>query len=154
MGSEADPIDYPRFVQEALRHVVRRAIDVVAAEGLPGAHCFYLAFRTDHPGVELSTALRSRFPEEMTIVLQHQFWDLRTDERGFGVGLSFGRVPEQLFVPWGALIGFSDPSVPFGVSFEPVPAQPEDEPEADEPEADEPAKETGNVVSMDRFRKR
>ncbi|OYX88984.1 MAG: Stringent starvation protein B [Azorhizobium sp. 32-67-21] len=117
MGS-TDQIRYDLLAQDALRGVVRRVLTDVARDGLPGEHHFFIAFDTRVPGVRLSTRMREKYPEEMTIVLQHQFWDLLVTDYGFEVGLSFGGVPERLLVPFAALKGFFDPSVKFGLQFE------------------------------------
>jgi hypothetical protein len=113
-----DQIRYDLHVQEALRGVVRKVLAEVAREGLPGDHHFYISFRTNFPGVRLSARMRERYPDDMTIVLQHQFWDLTVTEQGFEVGLSFSTVPERLVVPFEAVTGFFDPSVDFGLKFE------------------------------------
>ncbi|MEM7567587.1 MAG: ClpXP protease specificity-enhancing factor SspB [Pseudomonadota bacterium] len=113
-----DLIRYDVLAQEALRGVVRRVLIDAGKEGLPGEHHFFIAFDTRHPGVRISDRLREKHPEEMTIVLQHQFWDLNVTETTFEVGLSFGNVPERLLVPFEALKGFFDPSVQFGLQFE------------------------------------
>jgi hypothetical protein len=116
-----DHIRYDLLVREALRGVVRRVVaDVAKNGGLPGDHHFYIAFETRAPGVRISARLRAQYPEEMTIVLQHQFWDLAVTDAGIDVGLSFGGVPEKLFVPFEAIKGFFDPSVQFGLEFEVV----------------------------------
>ncbi|MEP9352121.1 SspB family protein [Xanthobacter sp. KR7-65] len=113
-----DHIRYDLLAQEALRSVVRRVLTDVAKTGLPGDHHFYISFDTRAPGVRLSHRMREKYPEEMTIVLQHQFWDLIVTETSFEVGLSFGGIPERLLVPFSALKGFFDPSVKFGLQFE------------------------------------
>lgn len=112
-----DHIRYDVLAQEALRGVVRKVLAEVARTGLPGAHHFYITFDTRAPGVRISPGLRERYPQEMTIVLQHQFWDLEVNETAFEVGLSFSGVPEHLVVPFTAIKGFADPSVNFGVQF-------------------------------------
>lgn len=114
-----DLIRYDVMVQDALLGVVRKVLIDAARQGLPGDHHFYITFRSEAPGVRLSTRLREKYPDEMTIVLQHQFWDLAVSETGFEVGLSFGGVPERLLVPFDALTGFYDPSVQFGLKFTP-----------------------------------
>ncbi|HMO29460.1 ClpXP protease specificity-enhancing factor SspB [Enterovirga sp.] len=114
-----DLIRYDLLVQEALKGVVRRVLTNAAREGLPGEHHFYISFRTDRPGVRLSPRLRERYPADMTIVLQHQFSGLAVNDQAFEVGLSFSGVPERLRVPFDALTGFFDPSVQFGLKFEP-----------------------------------
>lgn len=110
-------LDYERLVDGALKGVVREALALAARRGLPGAHHFYLTFKTAHPGVELSEALHERYPDEMTIVLQHQFWGLEALEDTFEVTLSFSGVSERLKVPYAALTSFVDPSVKFGLQF-------------------------------------
>ncbi len=113
-----DHFRYDLLVQDALRSMVRKVLEEAAQEGLPGDHHFLITFRTEAPGVRLSKRMRDRYPEEMTIVLQHQFWDLAVTEHTFEVGLSFGNVPERLLVPFEALTSFVDPSVQFGLKFE------------------------------------
>jgi uncharacterized protein len=113
-----DLIRYDLLVQDALKGVVRKVLGDAAKDGLPGDHHFYVSFRTDFPGVRLSPRLREKYPEDMTIVLQHQFWDLSITEQHLEVGLSFSGVPERLFIPLDALTGFFDPSVQFGLKFE------------------------------------
>ena len=113
-----DLIRYDLLVQDALKGVVRKVVGDAARDGLVGDHHFYISFRTDAPGVRISHRLRERYPQEMTIVLQHQFWDLGLTEHTFEVGLSFSGVPERLLVPFDALTGFFDPSVQFGLKFE------------------------------------
>lgn len=162
-------LPYDQWAEEALRQVVVRALEHAAREGLPGGHHFYITFRTDHPGVELPARLRAQFPQEMTIVLQHQFWDLRVDEAGgtFSVGLSFGGVPTTLALPFASITAFIDPEVRFGLHFRPAempaaaqpggkalaprPAEPEPEAQPEAPAA-EPA--APQVVSLDAFRRR
>ncbi len=104
-----------------MREVVARALSYVAENGLPGDHHFYLTFRTDHPGVVIPPRLRAQYPQEMTIVLQHQFWDLRVNQetRLINVGLSFGGVPSTLIIPLGAVTAFADPHVRYGMRFRP-----------------------------------
>jgi hypothetical protein len=113
-----DLIRYDILVQDALRGVVRKVLSEVAKTGLPGEHHFYVSFDTTHPGVRLSGRLRQRYPTEMTVVLQHQFWDLQVDDAHFEIGLSFGGIPERLYVPFASVKGFVDPSVEFGLQFE------------------------------------
>lgn len=114
-----DLIRYDVMVQEALIGVVRKVLQDAARHGLPGEHHFYITFRSQGPGVKISQRLTEKYPDEMTIVLQHQFWDLLVGEHSFEVGLSFGGVAEKLFVPFDALTGFYDPSVQFGLKFTP-----------------------------------
>jgi hypothetical protein len=113
-----DMIRYDLLAQEALRGVVRRVLVDASQQGLPGEHHFFISFRTKSPGVQISNRLLERHPEEMTIVLQHQFWDLTVTDSGLEVGLSFGGIPEKLIVPFDAMSGFWDPSVDFGLKFE------------------------------------
>jgi hypothetical protein len=113
-----DHIRYDILAQEALRGVVRQVLVDVAKNGLPGKHHFYISFDTRADGVRLSKRMLAQYPEEMTIVLQHQFWDLVVTETDFEIGLSFGGIPERLAVPFAAVKGFFDPSVEFGLQFE------------------------------------
>jgi uncharacterized protein len=155
-GEEA--IDYAGLVREALVSVVRGVLGRVAENGLPGDHHFYLTFRTDAPGVELSERLRRQFPEELTIVLQHQFSGLSVDDQAFRVTLRFSGAPESLRVPWGALTTFADPAASFGLRLTPEEAQPveteaakAEAPQVDAAAATPPdaaAKPTGNVVAF------
>jgi hypothetical protein len=115
-----DHIRYDLLTQQALRGVVRNVLSEAAKKGLPGEHHFYVSFDTQAEGVRLSDRLKAQYPEQMTIILQHQFWDLEVDEDSFSVGLSFGGVPEKLHVPFEAIKGFFDPSVQFGLQFEEV----------------------------------
>lgn len=161
-------LPYDRWTEEALRQVVVRALDHVAREGLPGGHHFYITFRTDHPGVELPPRLRAQYPQEITIVLQHQFWDLRLDEAAglVSVGLSFGGVPTTVVVPFASITAFADPEIRFALQFRSaVPARPEPaskalvaQPAAPKPPAHEERAasepETPQVVSLDAFRRR
>ena len=121
-----DLIRYDLMVQEALKGVVRKLLIDAASSGLPGDHHFYISFRTPDPGVRISNRLREKYPEEMTIVLQHQFWDLGVTEHAFEVGLSVSGIPERLLVPFDSLTGFFDPSVQFGLKFELTGAEPAD----------------------------
>ena len=116
----ADQIRYDLLTQQALRGVVRSVLTDTAKKGLPGDHHFYISFDTRADGVRVSDRLRAQYPEEMTIILQHQFWDLRVGDGDFEVGLSFGGIPERLTVPFEAINGFFDPSVQFGLQFEEV----------------------------------
>jgi uncharacterized protein len=115
-----DHIRYDILAQDALRGLVRRVLVDTAKNGLPGEHHFYISFDTRADGVRLSPRMRAQYPEEMTVVLQHQFWDLEVTESGFEVGVSFGGIPERLAVPFAAVKGFFDPSVQFGLQFEEV----------------------------------
>jgi uncharacterized protein len=114
-----DILRYDLMVQDALKGVVRKILIEAGRDGLPGEHHFYITFRTTAPGVRVSQRLRDKHPDEMTIVLQHQFWDLNVSEHAFEVGLSFSGVPERLLIPFDAVTTFFDPSVQFGLKFEP-----------------------------------
>jgi hypothetical protein len=133
-----DHIRYDLLAQEALRGVVRRVLTDAAKSGLPGEHHFYVSFDTRAPGVRISPRLREKYPEEMTIVLQHQFWDLIVTDQGFEVGLSFNGVPERLSVPFDTIKGFFDPSVQFALQFE-VAAKEAAEATAEQSAAPQPA---------------
>ena len=116
----ADLIRYDLLTQQALRGVVRSVLNDVAKKGLPGDHHFYITFDTEADGVRMSDRLRAQYPHEMTIILQHQFWDLAVTDYAFEVGLSFGGVMEKLSIPFDAISGFFDPSVQFGLQFEDI----------------------------------
>ena len=131
-----DHIRYDLLTQDALRSVVRQVLVDAAKKGLPGEHHFYISFFTGADGVKISPRLREQYPEEITIILQHQFWDLIVREENFEVGLSFGGVPERLLVPFAAIKGFFDPSVQFGLQFETISSENEAATEA--PEKSEP----------------
>jgi hypothetical protein len=159
-----DPLNYDRLMEEALRSVVRRALSIAGERGLPGQHHFYITFRTDLPGVDIPESLRRRYPKEMTIVLQHQFWGLEIGAEKFEVTLSFDSKHERLVIPFPALTAFVDPSVQFGLQFPgatpvepptdgpPPPATPDPAPKDDQPKPD--AKGDGRVVALDAFRKK
>ena len=168
-----DHIRYDVLARDALRGVLRRVLTDAAEHGLPGEHHFFITFLSTADGVKLSPRLLAQYPEEMTVILQHQFWDLVVTEDRFEVGLSFGGIPERLVVPFAAIKSFLDPSVEFGMQFEPtdaapeapaaklpaVPASPTLPVPAPAPAAeshDEPAKpsEGAEVVRLDRFRKK
>jgi hypothetical protein len=129
-----DLIRYDLLVQEALCGVVKKVLSDVAKNGLPGEHHFYITFRTHAPGVRLSSRMRELYPDEMTIILQHQFEGLKVTDYALEVGLSFKGIPEVLLIPFDALTGFFDPSVQFSAKFEPHPDL-EDEETVDEPPA-------------------
>ncbi|HEY3677240.1 MAG TPA: ClpXP protease specificity-enhancing factor SspB [Bradyrhizobium sp.] len=170
-----DHIRYDVLARDALRGVLRRVLTDAAEHGLPGEHHFFITFLSNAEGVKLSQRLLDQYPEEMTIILQHQFWDLTVLEDRFEVGLSFGGIPERLVVPFNAIKSFLDPSVQFGLQFEasdgaespasnklpavpapsPVPAALSVPEPAAEQEA-EPARpsEGAEVVRLDRFRKK
>jgi uncharacterized protein len=175
-----DYIRYDILAQAALRGVVRTVLADVAKKGLPGEHHFKITFATATPGVRLSERMRGQYPDAMTIVLQHQFWDLTVDDDGFEVGLSFGGIPERLAVPFDAVTAFFDPAVQFGFQFEALDKQAAEQPStaaeapASRPAAVEksdaalpapahvaPAEPApngksggGEVVRLDRFRKK
>jgi hypothetical protein len=113
-----DLIRYDLLAQDALRTVVKKVLADVATRGLPGDHHFFISFDTRANGVKISSRLREKYPEEMTVVLQHQFWDLIVHDEHFDVGVSFNGVPERLSVPFASIKGFFDPSVQFGLQFE------------------------------------
>ena len=161
-----DHIRYDILTQEAMRGVVRKVLSEVAKTGLPGEHHFFISFVTKAPGVRVSQRLLEQYPNDMTIVLQNQFWDLKVSEAAFEVGLSFDAKPETLVVPFTAIKGFFDPSVQFGMELKTAAALPEeDHAEVSEPTrlptaaapAPVPAatEATGEkVVSLDAFRKK
>ena len=170
-----DHIRYDVLARDALRGVLRRVLTDAAEHGLPGDHHFFITFISTADGVKLSPRLLAQYPEEMTVILQHQFWDLVVTEDRFEVGLSFGGIPERLVVPFAAIKSFLDPSVQFGLQFEPTDADamaetstaklptvaaPSALPVPTSPPAaeskDEPSKpsEGAEVVRLDRFRKK
>lgn len=167
-----DLMRYDLLAQEALRGVVRASLRKIMKTGLPGEHHFYIAFDTRYPGVRLSERLDKKYPREMTIVLQHQYWSLQVRDDEFEVELSFDNIPEKLVIPFNAIKGFLDPYVQFGLQFEtvkmepqvkdsempvkPVPAADAAVAAADTAPAPEPAEPagTGRVVSLDSFRKK
>ena len=151
-------IDYGNLMHEAMRGLIRKVLSDVAEHGLPGAHHFFISFDTGHPDVEIADWLSDRFPEDMTIVMQHWFDDLQVDEDGFAVTLNFGNNPERMYVPYDSIRTFVDPSVEFGLRFE---SQDEDDDEPDPGKPDEELAEVledeapsdAEVVSLDSFRK-
>ena len=156
-------IPYDEIVQDALRAVVGRVLgEVEQSGGLPGTHHFYITFKTRAPGVSIPKHLVERFPDEMTIVIQHRFWDLKVEDDSFTVGLSFGGVPATLHVPFAAVTQFHDPAVEFALTFHAdaneVPQEEHEEAENDAPEAqpeDDANREDGsNVVNVDFTRKK
>ena len=156
-----DLYHYEQMVERALRGVVREALERAAKEGLRGAHHFYIGFATGMPGVAIPDSLRERYPDIMTIVLQHQFWDLEVSRDAFSVTLSFQRQLERLIVPFAAVRSFADPSVNFALEFAtPAPAATPTKPAtvpaplAAAPEAKPAEKPTAEVVTLDSFRKR
>ena len=173
---EPELLHYEKIVEDALRSVVRTALEQVATFGLPEGHGLYITFLTAGPGVAIPERLTRTYPEEMTIVLEHQFWNLQVEEELFSVELSFNRRQEKLEVPFDCVTSFADPSVPFGLKFEltagadtPEPDSDEDAPvgkqldagegapDASNEDSGEPADEapqTGEVVNLDTFRKK
>jgi len=155
-------IPYDEIVQDALRAVVGRVLgEVEQSGGLPGEHHFYITFKTRAPGVSIPKHLLERFPDEMTIVIQHRFWDLKVEEDDFIVGLSFGGVPATVDVPFAAVAQFHDPAVEFALTFhanaDEAPGEEHEQAENDAPEAaaTPEAKDDGsNVVSVDFTRKK
>jgi hypothetical protein len=147
--------DYEKLVQKALRGVVKELLQDVAEKGLPAPHHFYISFRTTYPGVQLPEAVKRANPKEVTIVLQHQFWDLKVTARGFSVVLNFQEVPQEIFVPFDALLSFMDPGTRFGLHFTPPPAVEATESETAPAEVPEPSEEApAKVISLDTFRRR
>ena len=164
-----DHIRYDVLARDALRGVLRRVLTDAAEHGLPGEHHFFITFISTAEGVKLSPRLLAQYPEEMTVILQHQFWDLVVTEDRFEVGLSFGGIPERLVVPFNSIKSFFDPSVQFGLQFEPADAAAEAPVSANlpavtpaasqpvaEPVVEEPPRgnEGATVVRIDRFRKK
>jgi hypothetical protein len=160
-------IPYDEIVQEALRAVVGRVLGEVESAGgaLPGDHHFYITFKTGAPGVKIRPDLRERFPDEMTIVLQNKFWDLKVSDTGFSVGLSFNQRPAELIIPFAAITAFVDPAVDFGLQFQAAATDIEptehDDPENDEPDGDDDglppvatSEDGSNVVTVDFGRKK
>ncbi|HUQ13400.1 MAG TPA: ClpXP protease specificity-enhancing factor SspB [Novosphingobium sp.] len=166
--SETTPdslIPYDEIVQEALRAVVGRVLGQIERTGgtLPGAHHFYITFKTGAAGVTVPPHLREKFPDEMTIVIQNKFWDLKVDDEGFSVGLSFNQIPAKLVVPYAAITAFVDPAVDFGLQFQALAGgtapEPHDDAENDSPEQGagagvEGADDGSNVVTVDFGRKK
>ncbi len=157
-----DLLDYGRLIDEAMHDIVRRTLVLVSQHGLPGNHHFYITFLTSYPGVMISDELRERYPEEMTIVVQHQFWDMEIEEDRFSLVLSFDNVKQNLTVPFDALISFADPSVKFGLQFRTAIDLDEEEGGEDSLPLDieeiedpgEKVKHQDNVVQLDNFRKK
>jgi len=150
-------IDYGNLMHQAMRGLIREVMIRTAEQGLPGAHHFFITLNTQYPGVEMADWLKARYPDEITIVIQHWFENLAVDEQGFAVTLNFGNQPEPLYIPFDAISTFVDPSVEFGLKFETHVDEDDDEDEDDEeapmlhsvPEAPK----AGEVVSLDKFRK-
>jgi len=157
-----DLLRYDKMVEKALRDVVRNALTMVARDGLPGEHHFYISFHTQYPGVEIPDHLHKQYPEEMTIVLQYQFFGLKVDPELFSVTLSFNNIREKLVIPFQAITTFADPSVNFALQFQSVSDDDDDEDEEeggdgkDAPKTEKPAadEKRGEVISLDMFRKK
>ena len=155
-------IDYGNLMHNAMRGLIRDVLTDIAANGLPGAHHFFISFDTGHPDVEIADWLSDRFPDDMTVVMQHWFDDLKVDDDGFAITLNFGNQPERMYIPFDAIRTFVDPSVEFGLRFETQDSEDEAEDAAD-PEAldavsaedadEDDAKKDADVVSLDSFRK-
>jgi hypothetical protein len=143
-----DLIGYGRLLEEAALSVVKRTLQIVAEQGLPGAHHFYITIKTSFPGVMMSHGLRTRFEDEMTIVLQHQYWSLQADDETFAVTLSFGGTQERLTIPYRAITRFFDPSVELILQFQVETEEPTP------PQSPEPSPETPGVVSLADFKKK
>jgi len=155
-----DLLGYDRMMERAIRGVVREALAVAASKGLPGAHHFYVTFRTHAPGVGMPDHLLAKYPEEMTVVLEHQFWDLEVTEETFSVTLSFSNKPARLTIPFAAVTTFADPSVQFGLQFKQAEGDSSKAPTATAHAAEPPAVKAkvvgtpGEVVTLDSFRKK
>ena len=156
MTDQTPPVDemnYEQLAHEALRGVVRAALERVLTDGLPGAHHFYITFKTRAPGVSVSPDILAKYPDEMTVVLQHQYDDLRVDADRFSVKLRVGGVPKVLAMPYSAITRFDDPSVQFLLQFEaPEIVEPVEEPTPPTPAS--PSEDGPKVVSLDQFRKK
>lgn len=151
----SDTIDYGNLMHHAMRGLIQKVLRDVAEHGLPGQHHFFITFDTMHPDVEIADWLSDRYPEEMTIVMQHWFDGLEVTDEGFSVTLNFGDAPEPLYVPYDSIRTFVDPSVEFGLRFE---VQEDDDPtptraDNDTPEEEDAPAGDGEVVSLDSFRK-
>jgi hypothetical protein len=160
MSDQSTTIAYGRLMHHAMRGLIQTVLSDVARDGLPGDHHFFITFDTRHDGVELAPWLQDRYPEEMTIVIQHWYDALEVDDDGFSITLNFGDSPERLRIPFDAILTFVDPSVEFGLRFEtaPAPEGPDDGPGSEEEEdlADPEETEQGKdaeVVSLDTFRR-
>ncbi len=160
---DADPYQYEAWIEDALRSVVRRALGQVATQGLPGNHHFYITFKTGGAGVGIPNSLKAEYPEEMTIVLQHQFERLVVEDDYFAVTLRFRGKPERLTIPYGAISAFADPSVDFGLQLKtqapttaeivPAPGTATETKDIPAPAKDDDAK-PGEVIALDAFRKK
>lgn len=160
MDDDENTLRYDKMVEYALRGVVKQAIEEVMEDGLPGDHHFYITFLTDYSGVKIPDYLRDRYPGEMTIVLQFQFYDLNVDDEKMQVTLSFNNVPEKLVIPLAAITIFADPSVNFALQFQPMgddlepDYDPDDDDDPDGSDDSEDKSKKGEVVSLDKFRKK
>ena len=153
----ADEIDYGNLMHNAMRSLIQDVLTEVKNNGLPGEHHFFITFDTNHAGVEMASWLKDRYPTEITVVMQHWYDDLEVKDDGFSVALNFGDTPEHLVIPYEAILTFVDPSVEFGLRFE-TNEEDEDTDEqkptvSKESNKDDTKKETGQVVSLDNFRK-
>ena len=153
----ADEIDYGKLMHNAMRSLIQDVLTEVKNNGLPGEHHFFITFDTNHKGVEMASWLKDRYPTEITVVMQHWYDDLEVHDDGFSVTLNFGDTPEHLVIPYEAILTFVDPSVEFGLRFE-TNEEDEDTDEqkptvSKESNKDDTKKETGQVVSLDNFRK-
>ena len=153
----ADEIDYGNLMHNAMRSLIQDVLTEVKNNGLPGEHHFFITFDTNHAGVEMASWLKDRYPTEITVVMQHWYDDLEVKDDGFSVTLNFGDTPEHLVIPYEAILSFVDPSVEFGLRFE-TNEEDEDTDEqkptvSKESNKDDTKKETGQVVSLDNFRK-
>ncbi|KCV81797.1 hypothetical protein ATO10_10640 [Actibacterium atlanticum] len=152
----SEHIEYGQLMHSAMRGLIRKVLTDVAQNGLPGEHHFFITFDTTDPDAALADWLRERYPEEMTVVIQHWFENLEVDEDGFSITLNFGNSPEPLYIPLDAIRTFVDPSVEFGLRFETQDEDDEDEEELEELSEDnteEAPKADAEVVSLDQFRK-
>ncbi|MEM5501034.1 SspB family protein [Ahrensia kielensis] len=178
-----DILRYDILVQNALRGVIRKVLSEVDKTGLPGNHHFFITFLTGAQGVKVSNRIKEQYPEQMTIVVQHQYWELEVNETGFGIGLSFSDIPEKLYIPYSAVRGFYDPSVNFELEFDVEQAEDEEDGDAsvtaigtaqpvlqdaasdgeaddkettaeDDKSSDEGGDNSADVVSLDSFRKK
>lgn len=178
-----DILRYDILVQNALRGVIRKVLSEVDKTGLPGNHHFFITFLTGAQGVKVSNRIKEQYPEQMTIVLQHQYWELEVNETGFGIGLSFSDIPEKLYIPYAAIRGFYDPSVNFELEFDVEQSEDQEEtsgdvatigaatsvlqddtasdeaqnkeaPDEDEQSPNEGGDGSADVVSLDSFRKK
>ena len=148
-------IDYGNLMHDAMRGLIRRVMEAVAQDGLPGEHHFFITIDTTHPEMQMADWLRDRYPEEITLVVQHWFDNLIVDDNGFAITLNFGNSPEPLYIPFDSISTFVDPSVEFGLRFE-LHHEEIDKDEDEEAPMEEDAKpeeKSGEVVSLDRFRK-